>query len=632
MKLTGTFVSICVAASCAGLHAATYVVPTDDAMIARADAIVIARALHSHVQESPERGIETVTVFAVEEVVKGDTTLGNGMSVRAPGGILATNHETIVKVVPGAPHFADGDRALLFVRKVGAGAYATADLALGSFNFATDHLGHAVLVRAGSEIIGWDLDGSNHREPRRDAERFLRFVRDVVNGKMAVHDYTIHEEPLASESRSITQLRLPVAQSAYTVTQYTFAVGSENNAGYRWTTFPAPVNWNRGNAETHAANGGSDAINIAFGVWNGDVSSNVNYVQATANANSKGVYEPIDGVNNIVFEKDMSGSGISPYSCTQGGLVGAGGVVAFASDASNTVNGTVFFKTVEADVSMNQGVGACLPGGTGQLAIGDFTNSVAHEFGHTLGFRHSDKSRDNSQACTNLPGYDCSNTAIMNHIPVYGLPNALTAWDQHAVEALYPAPAPPANVAATAATTTSVNIAWTAVPGATLYTVYRSADNMNYSPVGTPATNAFNDSSAFPNTAYLYKVTATISGVASADSSRDLATTVIFTDSVINAHITRIKAAHITELRTAIDAVRALAAGGVANNGTYTDPVVAAQTTAVKGIHITELRNALNAARSTLGLTVLSYTDPAIAGQSTLIKALHITELRSGVK
>src|SRR5437764_12390007 len=57
---------------CPYANAATYVVPPDEALIGRSDAIVIARGLHSDVQESTARGIETLTLFAVEEVLEGD--------------------------------------------------------------------------------------------------------------------------------------------------------------------------------------------------------------------------------------------------------------------------------------------------------------------------------------------------------------------------------------------------------------------------------------------------------------------------------------------------------------------------------------------------------------------------------
>ncbi|HYM62997.1 MAG TPA: hypothetical protein VEZ11_19070 [Thermoanaerobaculia bacterium] len=626
--------SFFIALACVGAHAVTYVVPPDEALIARTDAIVIARALHSHVEESAARGIETVTVLAVEEVLVGDASLAGGIRVRTSGGTIETKDGgKRAMVVPGAPRFADGERVLLFARRVGAGDYATTDLGLGLFGFATDELGHRVLVRAESEIVGWDPDGSVHHEPRRDADRFLAFIRDVVNRRPAVKDYIIKALPLEGESRSIEKTRQRPL-SVFTATQYTFVSSGalENTMGFRWKAFPAAVNWNRGNAQPNDGNNGNDAINTAFGAWNGDASSNVNYVLATANANANGLFEATDSVNNIVFEKDMTAHGISAFNCVNGGVLGAGGVHIGVSDATNTVNGEVFFRNVEADVSMNQGIGACLPGGTGMVAPGDFHTSVTHELGHTLGFRHADKSRDNSLACTSFANYDCSDSAIMTHFVVVGLGGALTPWDQRAVEALYPSPAAPSNLVATAASSTSVALTWTAVAGAASYTVYRTPDNATYSNVGTPATNSFTDSSASANTAYLYKVTATGSGVESGDSNKDLATTVIFTDPILAAQSTQIKAAHVTELRAAVNAVRKLANGGFANDFSYSDPAITAQSTQVSRIHVIDLRNALDPARAALGLAALSYTDTTITAQTTLVKAVHFAELRGGVQ
>lgn len=218
----------------------------------------------------------------------------------------------------------------------------------------------------------------------------------------------------------------------------------------------------------------------------------------------------------------------------------------------------------------------------------------------------------------------------MNHILLEGDNGALTAWDRRAVEALYPSPAAPANLVAVAVPS-GVSLTWAAVTGAMSYSVYRTADNVNYSKVGTPVTNLFTDASAAPNTAYLYKVTAVISGVESAFSNKDLATTILFTDPVLGVQSTVIKAVHITELRTAIDAVRKLANGGVANPFGYADPSITAQSTGVKKVHLTDLRNALDSARATLGLSPLAYTDPAIVQQSTAVKAAHFAELRNGV-
>lgn len=625
-----------IAFTCVGLRAATYVVPPDEAMIARADVIVIASALHSHVQRSAALGIETITVFAVEEVLKGGSTVTDGLRVHSPGGLIEDkNHNMEVEIVPGAPSFDDGVRVLLFLKKTPDGDYATADLGLGFFGFAMDDLGHHVIVRSASDLVGWNPDGSVHVEPHRDVERFLGFIRATVEGRRAANNYTIATSPLIDEnhSSSIANHWQPKTQSAFTVMQYTLASNgaNENSAGSRWTTFPAAVSWNRGNTGINVTNGGNDLINNAFAAWNGEVSSNVNFVLSTFDANVNGIRQPFDGVNNIVFEKDGTAFGVSPFSCSTGGVLGTGGIHRAINDPSNIVNGELFFQISETDVSMNQGVGACLPGGANTLTMGNLQTAVTHEFGHCLSFRHSDQSRTLTQLCTSQVNYDCTSAALMNHILLDGDNGALTAWDRRAVEALYPAPAAPTNVIATVGPAGNVGLTWTAVSGAMSYTVYRTADNSSYLNVGTPVTNQFTDGSALPDTAYLYKVTATISGVESPFSNRDLATTVVFTDPVLAAQSTPVKAVHITELRKAVDAVRKLANGGNANGFNYTDPAVTAQSTAVKRIHIIDLRNALNPARSTLGLPALSYTDQTITPQSTRVKAVHFAELRNGV-
>jgi fibronectin type 3 domain-containing protein len=84
-------------------------------------------------------------------------------------------------------------------------------------------------------------------------------------------------------------------------------------------------------------------------------------------------------------------------------------------------------------------------------------------------------------------------------------------------------PAVPTNVAATDGTSaTSVTITWTAVSGATSYTVYRSTTaGTQGSAIGTPTATTFTDSTATPGTTYYYGVTATGTGGTSALSAQD---------------------------------------------------------------------------------------------------------------
>ena len=52
----------------------------------------------------------------------------------------------------------------------------------------------------------------------------------------------------------------------------------------------------------------------------------------------------------------------------------------------------------------------------------------------------------------------------------------------------------------------------------------------------------------------------------------------------------------------------------------------------IRAAHITELRTALNEARIMLPLAPVTFIDPTLTPGSTRIKAVHIEELREGIK
>ena len=51
----------------------------------------------------------------------------------------------------------------------------------------------------------------------------------------------------------------------------------------------------------------------------------------------------------------------------------------------------------------------------------------------------------------------------------------------------------------------------------------------------------------------------------------------------------------------------------------------------VKAVHITELRTALDAVYTKLGRALPAYTDPTIVPGQTVSKAAHVQELRTAV-
>jgi hypothetical protein len=186
------------------------------------------------------------------------------------------------------------------------------------------------------------------------------------------------------------------------------------------------------------------------------------------------------------------------------------------------------------------------------------------------------------------------------------------------------------NVAAAATTSTSVDVNWTGVPLAVSYDIYRRGAGGAFTKIGSSVTTNYTDNTALANTAYLYAVKSIDAGaVASVMSPPDLATTFLFTDPLLTEETTVIQAAHFTELRTAVNAVRTLAGLSAA---TFTDPVLTAGTTMAKLVHLSELRSALDAARVTLGLIPVTYADAVPVAQTTVVKAAHLNELRSGLQ
>ncbi len=418
------------------LFGVSYVVPRDRFEIERSTAIILGRVLSSHVEKFPRFGIETVTEVALEEAIKG--SVDSVIRIHEPGGVLGDE----ARVIPGIPDFTEGDRVLLFLYQREGGEYSVNDFQLGSFHFARDVVGRDLVIRNESELNGWDVDGTVHKERNRSAERFITYIRGVVRSEAVAEDYFVATVPLAGApetAKAKAEAMRPISNVVFTATSYT--VDLSGGLGSRWNVFPSNVNWNQGNSEIGVLGSGTSQINVAFSSWNG---GGAHYVLASANANANGIMEASDGVNNIVFEKNLTSAGAQPFVCGVGGILGAGGIhVGHFGAGSHVFHGETFGTTVEVDVSMNQGLGTCT---LAQVPSGEFNSTVTHEVGHTLGFRHSDQNRTQNALCSTDPSLDCSNSAIMDHLLLAGLNGNLQPWDTSAVNAVYgngPACTPP---------------------------------------------------------------------------------------------------------------------------------------------------------------------------------------------
>jgi hypothetical protein len=168
-------------------------------------------------------------------------------------------------------------------------------------------------------------------------------------------------------------------------------------------------------------------------------------------------------------------------------------------------------------------------------------------------------------------------------------------------------------------------VAWNVVSNATSYAIERRAPGGAFAPLGTSDLNAYVDDTVSANTSYLYRVRAVNSAGSSASSSDDPATTILFTNDPLTAGATIIRAAHLSELRTAVNAMRALAGLTAA---TFTG--TAAPGLPVAAIHINELRSALDQATAALARPTGGYT--GTIGANVLIRAVHFQEIRNRVR
>src|SRR6185503_1709579 len=87
-------------------------------------------------------------------------------------------------------------------------------------------------------------------------------------------------------------------------------------------------------------------------------------------------------------------------------------------------------------------------------------------------------------------------------------------------------PAAPTGVTATAASSSQINVSWTASAGATSYTIFRATTSGGpYTQVGTSSTTSFSNTGLSCNTTYFYVVQASNGTCSSGNSAQAQATT-----------------------------------------------------------------------------------------------------------
>lgn len=185
----------------------------------------------------------------------------------------------------------------------------------------------------------------------------------------------------------------------------------------------------------------------------------------------------------------------------------------------------------------------------------------------------------------------------------------------------------PANLVVSATSNASISLSWSApAASVTSYQVERS-DNIfgTFVFVGSTGGTTFSDSTVTSLRAYLYRVRAVLTGGSqSYPSNIALGTAISFEFSQLQNQ--PIKARHLNDVRTAINAVRAVANLSPAT-WTHSPP----DGLAIQASDVQELRDRLTEALTALDIPVDSYQDPILntGANGTPIRAIHIEQLQT---
>jgi FG-GAP-like repeat/Ig-like domain CHU_C associated len=393
--------------------ATSFVVPTDQEMVARSNAIVVGTVEGSFVQEVND-AIETVYEVRVDRSIKGSAIHDDLVRVVSPGGVIGDRG----LIVPAAAHFEQGERVLLFLTRE-KDRWVSTDMTLGKFRFVTSTAGDRLLVRDLEDVVGWDRAGQVHHEKVRREEGFLRFLESRRLDPVPAEDYTVDVSQVTLPVDKQPATRGIVANAApFPAATYTSWV---SNQPVRWPNISAGVVFYKRVDQNiaGAADGGVSTIQNGLASWTNECGSVINLIYGGTSTKASTNF---DGTNVVEYN--------DPQNRISGSWTGSGTVaVTFLSfSGSHTFLSQTWLNISDADVVFQNGFTA---------SSNAFAPAMTHELGHGIGWRHSNQSHLTGGACD--PSVEeCTSAAIMNSSVVASYGFTLQPWDINAAQSVYP--------------------------------------------------------------------------------------------------------------------------------------------------------------------------------------------------